>query len=76
MQKVTEEFPHSVWQGSFVLFGVTLQCHVLDDGQRIIEQASVDALFDALDKSNCEDLENIAAVHEFHKFHQWLRDKS
>ena len=72
MQKVREEFPHSVWQGAFVLFGVTLQCHVLDDGQRMIEEASVDALFAAINKSNYEDLD-ISAVDDFHR---WLREKS
>ena len=72
MQKVNEEFPHSVWQGTFVLFGVTLHCHVLDDGQRIIEEASADALFASMNKSNCEDLD-MSAVDEFDR---WFREKS
>ena len=40
--------PHSVWQGSFHLFGVELQCHVLSDGQRIIEEDSMVDLLEAM----------------------------
>jgi hypothetical protein len=31
------DLPVAVWTGEFTLFGVTLRCHVLDDGRRIID---------------------------------------
>jgi hypothetical protein len=38
----------SVWSGSFHIFGVTVKCHVLSDGQRIIEADSLKALLKAM----------------------------
>ena len=60
--------PRSVWDGSFTLFGVEVHCHVLDDGERIIETGSVEALLGAIAGSN-EDLD-IASVDEFAR---WLK---
>jgi hypothetical protein len=40
--------PQPVWSGEFTLFGVTLHCHVLSDGQRIIEADDVADLFEAM----------------------------
>jgi len=34
----------SIWAGTFTVFGVTLRCHVLDNGQRIIEAEDVHRL--------------------------------
>lgn len=42
------DVPTSIWQGTFTILGVTLRCHVLRDGQRIIEADSVAALLHAL----------------------------
>ena len=42
------ELPRSVWEGTFVLFGVEFKCHTLDDGQRIIEAGCLERLFDEL----------------------------
>lgn len=42
------DIPKAVWQGSFVVFGVTVKCYVLDDGQRIIDADSVKALLEAM----------------------------
>ena len=39
--------PVSVWQGEITMSGVTLHVHVLDDGQRIIESADMEALMKA-----------------------------
>ncbi len=39
--------PVSVWQGEMSLSGVTLHCHVLSDGTRIIEAADLGALMQA-----------------------------
>ena len=47
IQRTTME-PHSVWQGSFTLFSVDLQCHVLSDGRRIIEEDSMVDLLEAM----------------------------
>ena len=40
--------PHSVWQGSFSLYGVEIKCHTLEDGQRIIEAGCLERLLDVL----------------------------
>jgi hypothetical protein len=42
------DVPTSVWQGSFQLFGVEVKCHVLSDGQRIIEADSMENLMEAM----------------------------
>ena len=60
--------PRSVWDGSFTLFGAQIHCHVLDDGERIIETGSVEALLGAIAGSN-EDLD-IASVDELAR---WLK---
>lgn len=41
--------PKSIAESEIVLFGVTLHCHVLDNGERIIDQEDVDRLFEALE---------------------------
>ena len=42
----------SVWQGSFNILGVDLKCHVLNNGQRIIEASSLEALLEAMGDPN------------------------
>lgn len=37
--------PKSIWTGTLIVFGVELVCHVLDNGQRIIETEGVQRLF-------------------------------
>lgn len=55
--------------GEFRLFGVTLHCHVLDDGQRIIEADDVERLFDAM--AECEP---VSCVEEdLRAFAKWMR---
>ena len=44
-----QRVPHSIWQKNFTLFGVEVRCHVLEDGQRIIEATSVEELFKEAD---------------------------
>lgn len=44
----TTNLPHSVWSGSFSLFGVEVKCHVLTNGQRIIEAESMRNLLEAM----------------------------
>jgi hypothetical protein len=43
------DLPTPVWSGSFVVFGVELKVHVLDDGRRIIEKASMERLLEAME---------------------------
>ena len=43
-----DETPKSVWSGTFNVLGVELKCHVLDNGQRVIEEASMVAFLEAM----------------------------
>ena len=57
--------PSSVWQGTFLLFGTELKCHVLSDGQRIIEEDSMVDLLKAMESSpenSCDDAEMVSFV--------------
>lgn len=36
----SQTLPESVWTGTFTLVGVPITCHVLSDGQRIVETES------------------------------------
>ena len=60
------EPPHgSVWQGTFPLFGIELKCHVLSEGQRIIEEDSMVDLFKAMEslpENSCDDAEMVSFV--------------
>ena len=37
-----EEIPVSIWQGSFWIGDLEMKCHVLSDGQRIIEAECIE----------------------------------
>lgn len=39
-----DDLPTAVWEGSFIVAGREVKCVVLDDGRRIIETESLDAL--------------------------------
>lgn len=43
-----KELPHAVWSGSFNIFGVDVKCHVLSDGERVIEAESMEAVLKAM----------------------------
>lgn len=43
------DLPHSVWSGSFRIFGVDVKCHRLSDGQAIIEADSMAELIEAME---------------------------
>jgi hypothetical protein len=32
-----DKLPKAVWSGVFTIWGIDLHCHVLDDGQRVID---------------------------------------
>ena len=49
------EIPHAVWSGSFNIFGVEIKCHVLENGQHIIEADSIRQLFDSKTVEPCLD---------------------
>ena len=40
-----KKIPVAVWSGSFRIFGKDLKCHVLDNGQRVIDEDSLIELF-------------------------------
>jgi hypothetical protein len=48
MSETPDDVPTAIWSGSFMLGGVEMRCHVLDNGQRVIESESVGALFEAM----------------------------
>lgn len=64
---MTAETPVSVWQGEMRLLGVTLHCHVLDDGTRIIEAQDMAALLEAMERGGRADEDEMAA------FARWMR---
>jgi hypothetical protein len=43
-----KRIPEAVWSGTFTLFGVEVRCHVLDNGQRLIEAESFEELLLAM----------------------------
>jgi len=45
---MNDDVPTAIWSGSFMLGGVEMRCHVLDNGERIIESESFVALFEAM----------------------------
>ena len=57
----------SVWQGEMRLLGVTLLCHVLDDGTRIIEAPDMHALLEAMSRGGPVD------DAEMEAFARWQR---
>ena len=42
--------PTAIWTGSFTLFGAEIKCAVLDDGQRVIEAKSLEAMFNGMER--------------------------
>jgi len=65
----TDDRPTSVWQGSFHVLGVEVKCHVLSDGQRIIEMDSMSSLLEAMDG-------NLTITDkEFEEFAKWQKGR-
>lgn len=66
------DIPHTVWSGSFHIFGVEVKCYTLSNGQRVIEAASVEALFEAMgDPATVEDVST-----DMEAFYKWHGGKS
>lgn len=42
----------TVWSGTFRLLGIDVKCHVLDNGQRVVEADSMMALMKAIQDGN------------------------
>lgn len=49
---MTERIPQAVWEGSFLVFGVTVKCVVTETGQRLIEADSFHDLMAAMESGN------------------------
>jgi len=62
--------PQSVWEGEFLLFGVPIRCHVLSDGQRVIEEASIIALLETMGEEQPNQNLVDDALNDFIK---WMR---
>lgn len=45
---MADELPKAVYSSTLNIMGVELVVHVLDNGQRVIESAGVEALFEAM----------------------------
>ena len=60
--------PKSVWSGTFNVFGVELKCHILDNGQRVIERDSVAAFMNGL-----ADMVDPADDPNIEDFMRWFR---
>jgi hypothetical protein len=67
MNKPELKPPTSIASSSFQIFGVTVRCHVLDDGQRIIEEESVAALLEAMSDLTQPDMGDLES------FNRWMR---
>ena len=66
----TTELPTSTWQGSFKIYGIELKCHVLSDGQRIIEGEGLEKLFEAMSAGGWG---QILDHEEINKFAKWQK---
>ena len=66
---MTDKCPASVWQGSFTLLGIQMKCHVLDNGQRIVEQESLGKLFEQMGESGGVPLDS----KEMERFALWQK---
>jgi hypothetical protein len=59
------DLPHSVWSGTFRVYGTTLRCHVLSDGQRVIDADDVERLFAGMGNGAGGAPEELAELTEF-----------
>jgi hypothetical protein len=67
---VSETLPSSIGVAEFELFGVTLRCHVLDNGQRVIEAEGMERLFEAMSEEPHVDVD--AAMESFAR---WVKGR-
>lgn len=57
----------AVWSGEFTLFGVTLRCHVLADGQRIVDAEDFQRVLNVMGGGDCPALDPDEAA----RFARW-----
>lgn len=64
--------PKAIWSGEFELAGVSMKCHVLENGQRVIDEDSVVAFLEALATTTqtADDFEADVA-----RFAAWMRGR-
>jgi hypothetical protein len=62
----------SIWHGTFNVLGVDLDCHVLSDGSRIIEQTSLNALMEKLATKGLTELDIVTDAGAL-EFARWQR---
>ena len=67
------ELPRSIWEGSFTLFGVEVRCHVLDDGQRMVETDSAERLFGAMASIAAMPSNEEGERSAVEEFTQWIK---
>jgi hypothetical protein len=68
----TTELP-SIAQAEFTLFGVTLHCHVLSDGQRVIDANDIARLFEVMETGGPQDHDDAAMEASLEAFARWMR---
>lgn len=59
------ELPTSIASATFTVFGVEVRCHVLSDGQRVIDAESAAALFEAMAADE--------PMGDMESFAQWIK---
>lgn len=65
-----ERLPRAVWSGTVRVGSLELECHVLEDGRRIIEAASLERFFAALEEN-----ETHISPGDFDEFAAWYVGK-
>jgi hypothetical protein len=68
----TNDIPRSIWQGTFHVLGVDVECYTLSDGQRIIDADSMEKLLDAMMTTECKT--NI--TDDMKAFAKWQRGET
>lgn len=66
-----ETIPSVIASSTIKIFDVELKCHILDNGARVIEQESMEKLFETMEKGNIETTEEEAM-----NFAKWLRGRN
>lgn len=60
--------PKAVWSGTFSLMGTELRCHLLDNGQRVIDADHVERLFARVDNGDVP----LPSEDEMNAFIAWM----
>ncbi len=60
--------PAAVWEGEFTVFGVTVRCAVLDDGERVINAEDTHRLMKAMARPESRSTPKA----DFEQFARWI----